>query len=344
MTWSLNSNSSSNTLNRKLFYFFRNLWILRHRLYSLLTVVIILPFLYATMSNVPPNVSTSGYKVLESNFLAQRIERLKLQLPVVPVATNQLENKKSFDFTALDIMDKLALGSINAGFIDPQKIKDIGYKLPVPERRGEVNEEERKKAESRTGKSLEELIPRPSAPTRVNFISFPKYKINAPIVYSSFDDHYKRDNDGTIDLMRPVDLSDINSPIQKRLEKGVVCLAITPFPGDYGNSYCVGHSSNFEFIQSDYNQVFKAIEKKGNPGEEFFIYDMYGRELKFRVFETKLIDEKDTEEAYKPFPGRRITTLQTSVVSYRPERGLQPYERWLVRGELICPDNNPCKE
>ena len=71
---------------------------------------------------------------------------------------------------------------------------------------------------------------------------------------------------------------------------------------------------------------------------------MYGRELTFRIFDTLVIEGDNATEAYKPFPGRRVLTLQTSIVSFREERGLYPYERWLIRAELVCPDGDICTE
>ena len=128
-------------------------------------------------------------------------------------------------------------------------------------------------------------------------------------------------------------------PIQIKLRDGVVHLTeeVHPYsvmPGEIGNSYIVGHSSNYSWVKSNYNEIFKPLEKRTQVGEEFIIYDKYGRELKFKVFETILIEETDTATAFKLFEGRRVVTLQTSVLTWRGGV-LIPTHRWLTRGELV---------
>ena len=116
---------------------------------------------------------------------------------------------------------------------------------------------------------------------------------------------------------------------------GIVHIAFTADPGDIGNSYIVGHSSNFSSVKSDYNTIFKPIESVSKPGEEFILWDDCGRELKFKVFETLRIEEGDVNEAYKIYPDKRVVTLQTSILTFVPGKGLTPTHRWLTRGELV---------
>lgn len=350
----------------------RRLWTMRYRVYSCLTILILIPLLYSSGSNAPQSVEATGYIVAEENILAQRLERVKRGGTVRRSTSSSAKNIRTnagdapttdfgedevlvsssissssssskipeveFDLTGQEITNNLLAVNINAGYISTDRLKDAGIALPIPEKKQtfEAGQEPKKPL------LLSEVVPIPESSERSNFLRFPAYNINAPIVDSTFDDLFGKNADGTTNFSSFVDTSDTNSPLQRKLQDGIVHLVFTPQPGELGNSYIVGHSSNFSYIRSNYNTIFKPIEGKGNPGEEFILYDTYGRELKFRVFESEMIEEKDVGQAYKPFPNRRVVTLQTSVVSYRPEQGYYPYQRWLVRGELICADNNPC--
>gem|GEM_PF-1440811 len=358
-----------NSINKKRFSL-RRLWILRYRVYSCLTILIIIPLLYSSGANLPQSVEATGYNVVDENMLAQRIERIKRTaivrrnsstassiseprldpngVPIVNIgdipalssssSSSSAPTELEVDTTGQELTSTLKAIGINAGYISTQRLKDANIPIPIKEKK-----ETFKIADVPVKPlSLNEVIPIPESAERNNFFRFQNYNINAPIVDTTFDDLFGKNPDGTTNFTDFRDTSDVNSPLQKKLQDGIVHLVFTPQPGELGNSYIVGHSSNFSFIKSSYNTIFKPIERKGTPGEEFIIYDTYGRELKFRVFETEDIEEGDIGEAYKPYPDRRVVTLQTSIVSYRPSKGLYPYERWLVRGELICSDGNPC--
>jgi hypothetical protein len=179
--------------------------------------------------------------------------------------------------------------------------------------------------------SVNQIIPIPKDPIKKNWISYPKYNIQTPLLYSGFDDLFEK-KDNNIDFSKLREQSEQDSPVQSKLNDGVVHIGFTVQPGEIGNSYIVGHSSNFDYIKSDYKTVFKPLESISQPGEEFLLYDQDGRELKFCTFETKEIAEADVEEAYKDFDNKRIVTLQTSILKFK-DGYLQPTHRWLTRGE-----------
>ena len=334
--------------------FLRLFWVHRFRLYAVITVCLCTPLLYSSNINVKNNISALGYTVTSSNFLAQKIEYNKLNpalpvLPPKPIETKPVpEAKVKFDFTSQDIMDKLkaSISTFQSGFINVNTLKDLNMPLPVPERIVEVTQKEAQLLKSKQGKLLDDIYPRPSATTRTNFITIPDYKINSPLIYAKFDEFFAKNPDGTFAFDdKPLDSSERQSPLQQLLRGGIVCLPFSPFPGELGNSYCAGHSSNHPDVISDYNEVLKPIEKKGKIGELIQVYDPYGRELTFKIFETEIIESDGAQKAYLPFPDhKRALTLQTSVVSYRPSNGWQVYQRWLVKAELVCPGGEVCKE
>lgn len=193
---------------------------------------------------------------------------------------------------------------------------------------------------------LAEIVPTPIKPEKFNYLYYPRFDVSANIVYSQ-----KNDFD-IIDDGKPCSQKSIATPIQKLVKLGIVHIYGSPLPGEVrypqdpveyygkdekgipqlgtgiGSSYIIGHSS--ECTQHAYTRIFAPLERASRPGEEFFIYDQVGRKLKFKVFESLEINDRDTKEAYKLFPNRRVVTLQTSIY-YNPFK----IHRWLTRGELV---------
>ena len=191
---------------------------------------------------------------------------------------------------------------------------------------------------------LSEVVKIPFNPERKNFLIFPKFNINTPIVYS--DSFSSQD---IIDPKDPCSQASMSTPFQQLVRKGVVHLWPSPKPGELynpnnnsyydqtdkkryyiGNSYLLGHSS--ECIAHEFSRVFAPLQDQSPLGENFFVYDEFGRQLKFRVFEAKEITSlgAGAVEAFKIFPNRRVLTLQTSKFYSNTN-----INRWIIRGELV---------
>lgn len=298
-----------------------SLWKLRYRFYAVISVLLLLPIISASSSTTPDAVDSVGYLATERTLLFTKVKKI------------------TYDPSSLrsaPIPDLTFAQSAVAGF----GLKDEQSNLS-------------REIRMRTA-SLDELIKRPSAPTRRNFLTYPQYNINVPIVMSRLEDLFETDKDGKLVISpdgsyveRKEDLNrngPESHPVQLLLKDGIVHIAFTPEPGEIGNSYIVGHSSNFANVKSAYNTIFKPLERISKPGEEFTIWDNYGRELKFKVFETREILEREAGIAYYgsgtgndiyTAEGRRVVTLQTSILEFVRGQGLQPTKRWLTRGELI---------
>jgi hypothetical protein len=194
-------------------------------------------------------------------------------------------------------------------------------------------------------RNLSNLLKVPENPENKNVLLYPQYGITVPIQYAGLKDLFETDDNG--ELLKDTEGKyvpiienvardgPLGVPIQKLLIGGIVHVGFTPLPGEIGNSYIVGHSSNFSSVASDYNYIFQPLERKSQVGEEFTIYDKDGRKLLFRVFETVEVLEADTETAFKTFGDKRVVTLQCSILEWVPGQGLQPTKRWLTRGELV---------
>jgi hypothetical protein len=300
---------------------------LKYRIFVIFVIILATPIMYANNANSPQSVEAIGYEVTSTNGLVSKISKTGFGLTkdslgqlAREIATSRVEfyffNNLNSDQEVLKNIQGVVTGQI-----------EKSRKLP-----------------------LNEIVPIPDNPQLVNFLRYPKYNINVPVQYASLKDLFqtnekgeflKDKNGGYVPFEEDVARDGpLGVPIQRLLIDGIVHIGFTPQPGEIGNSYIVGHSSNFSSVQSNYNYILKPIEQISQPGEEFYVYDKSGRELKFKVFETLKIDEKNTPEAYKDFGDKRVVTLQTSILSYctsavTGKYGYQPCERWLTRGELV---------
>ena len=122
--------------------------------------------------------------------------------------------------------------------------------------------------------TIDNLLPPESLPeipiAQGNFIKIEKITVNAPIVW---------------------DVSE--QDILDNLKNGVVHYKGTSRPGEGGNVFIVGHSSNYFWIKSDYNQIFALLDKLVNgdrieirKGTQSYFYD---------VTEKKVVSPKQVE-------------------------------------------------
>jgi Sortase domain len=291
----------------------RTFWSLRYKIYVLLLLVMVTPLLGFNNSNIPPSISFLGTKTI----------------PVYPWYSKVVRrNNDSIPNLVSDILnqDIVTSGEVTLATNDIEKtIQDqIKNNKNLP---------------------LDKLIPRPANPQLTSFLKYPEYPtVNAPVIWSKMTDLFESNDDGSLkknaigqfipieEKQEDIDRGNyLSVPIQRLLVDGTVHIAYTPEPGEVGNSYIIGHTSNFSSVNSSYNRVFAPFKEKSKVGEEFIVFDRYGRELTFRVFEVLTIGSEDTVTAYKKFEDRRVVTLQGSILDAQ----FQPTKRWLTRGELV---------
>jgi hypothetical protein len=306
-----NAHPHSRLLRKKTF------WSLRYKVYVAVLLVIVIPLIAFTNANVPATVSFIGAR----------------EIPINPIYTEVV--RRSNDSIAKLVNDIIDTNSI--------QVRDVGVAT------GDIEKSLEDQINRAKTLPLDKLIPRPANAKLKSFIKYPAYpSVSANIVWSELKDLFETNEDGSLKKNSagefiPIEekQEDIRAgnylsvPIQRLLVEGVVHLAWTIDPGEIGNSYIVGHTSNFSSVKSAYNFIFKPLERTSKVGEEFFIYDKYGRELKFRVFEVLDIDAENKEEikiAYRQYTDRRVVTLQGSILVNG-----QPTRRWLTRGELVFP-------
>jgi hypothetical protein len=292
----------------------RKWWNFRYRVISILLLFITLPILYANNSGSP--------KVVVANTTI---------LPSRSATTARSTISSSISQIAIDI----ANATVNLPFIPSFGSEDLLSRLDIVAQ---------KEGEAAKNRAIKDIVKAPENAELKDFLRYPKYDINVPIKYAGLTDMFQTDPSGELikdelgrllPIIENVDRDGpLSVPIQRLLVDGIVHIGFTALPGEVGNSYIVGHSSNFASVESNYNYIFKPLEKRSQLGDEFFVYDKDGRELKFRVFEVKEILEEDVQEAYKTFGEKRVVTLQCSILEWVKGYGLKPTKRWLTRGEL----------
>lgn len=102
-------------------------------------------------------------------------------------------------------------------------------------------------------------------------IVIPKIGVNSPIV--------------TVNSFEEAD-------IQAGLKNGVVRLGKMSSPGEPGNTFITGHSSNYWWDKGKYNYVFVLLDKL-QTGENLKVYDN-GNKFVYEVVAKKIVDPSDT--------------------------------------------------
>jgi Sortase domain len=314
---------------------FLHLWKLRYRLYAIIVIMLLPALLFAADANTKDSIPVdAGYRVVKSELLADQVTKIEsktlAKLETTKVAEEKTIEKKEEKFipefkNSVIIKD----GKISAFAQDGTDITKYFTNSALYQQyiKGTDNN-------GKPRQSLEEVVKKPEQGIKSSYLIYPKYRVQSPIQYGDFKDLFQTRTEGGFNFNGElIDQNPIEAPIQQKLKDGIVHLGYTVQPGDIGNSYIVGHSSNFGSVKSDYNTIFKPLESKTEEGEDFTIYDRFGRELKFCVFEALKIEEADIATAYKEFPGERVVTLQTSILGWKNGQ-LQATHRWLTRGKL----------
>lgn len=347
----------------------RKLLYLRYRVYAICVIFFSVFIVNQDTTNavktlVPANSLT--YKISNQNVFAKQIETY--QGPESDKISKIIHRDK-------DTLYVTKSAKLSTGGEEYNKYKNYGYTFKTPAvdlrnfsnytpeeltqigvdpKLSNVNKKDNQPAEliaPPAPPELNDIIRAPANPERKNFIDFPKFNIKAPILYTAPSDVYYTNSDGTVDYNRPI-LDDPNAaargnytstPLLRMLVDGVIHMGGipgVPMPGELGNAYIAGHSSNYSSVQSPYNEVFAPLVDRVQAGDEFYVYDQQGRKLTFRIFGTDTIHFQDNPElAYKrddpEYANRRIMTLQTCKSEWIPGQGWQPTLRYLVRAELV---------
>ncbi|GAB0175121.1 MAG: hypothetical protein HHAS10_10000 [Candidatus Altimarinota bacterium] len=131
-----------------------------------------------------------------------------------------------------------------------------------------------------------------------NRIVIPKIGKNIPLVDVTVD------HGASFETMHEV--------FMEELRKGVVRYPGTAEPGTLGNAFIFGHSSNFPWVKSEYNDVFALLDKL-EKGDEIIIY-YYQKKFVYKVTEHREVKPGDV----KTLESRDKTKKELSLMTCWP--------------------------
>lgn len=156
-------------------------------------------------------------------------------------------------------------------------------------------------------------------------IAIPKIGVTAPIIYPT-----------TID----------EKELQSYLPQGVVHYYGTANPGEVGNSFITGHSSNYWWIKGNYNYVFLNLDKL-TVGDQAKIY-RNGKKYIYAVTGTSVVDPTDTSVlAATDTPTLTLMTCTPPGTNWKRlivklDQVSPKYEKpQLVTKQVVAPKNLP---
>lgn len=114
---------------------------------------------------------------------------------------------------------------------------------------------------------------------------------------------------------------------QAALQNGVVHYPGTAMPGEYGNDYIFGHSSDYIWSSGKYKTVF-AVLPRIKLGAEIKLSNSSGDVFLYIVTLSKVVDANDVSWLSQGDRTKKLLTLQTS---YPLGTALR---RWIVQAEM----------
>lgn len=128
-----------------------------------------------------------------------------------------------------------------------------------------------------------------------NRIIIPKIGKNIPLV--------------NVELGGNFDFDHMENIFMDELQKGVVRYPGTALPGQVGNAFIFGHSSNYPWIQGNYNDVFALLDNL-SAGDDIIVY--YNQmKYTYRVQEKTIVKPGDVKALQSRDPEKKELSLMT---------------------------------
>ncbi|MDD3120133.1 MAG: class E sortase, partial [Candidatus Gracilibacteria bacterium] len=176
-----------------------------------------------------------------------------------------------------------AYSSIITTYLNPSKIKASGQEIFNSLNSGKINvyaKEEEKESESI--KKMKEKILSNKYDDKKNYLNpenlvLEKEEISMNVDIAPYENRVIIPKIGkniplvNVDIRRSLDKINIQDIFAEELKKGVIRYPGTGTPGDVGNVFIFGHSSNLPWIKGDYNDVFALLDNLEN-GDEIIAY------------------------------------------------------------------------
>lgn len=104
-------------------------------------------------------------------------------------------------------------------------------------------------------------------------------------------------------------VNELHDIFMEELEDGVVRYPGSALPGEAGNSFIFGHSSNFPWLPGEYNEVFALLDKVVFDDEIIVYYDQ--KKYVYKVREKRVVKPWDTSVLRNQNKDRKLITLMT---------------------------------
>ncbi len=130
-----------------------------------------------------------------------------------------------------------------------------------------------------------------------------------------------------VDHDEKASFSELQDVFMEELKNGVVRYPGTALPGQKGNLFIFGHSSNYPWIKSDYNDVFALLDTLQN-GDEIIVY-YNQKKYTYTITDRVVVKPGDVEVLNSRDPSKKEISLMTCWPIGTT------LERMIVFGELV---------
>jgi sortase A len=119
----------------------------------------------------------------------------------------------------------------------------------------------------------------------------PQSNLSLPVLLEDSRDQSSQIEISKISIDAPINWDVPEANILESLKSGVAQYQGTSHPGEGGNVFIVGHSSNYFWVKSDYNRVFSLLDKL-SPGDRIKIRKS-GLVYNYDVVSSRVVSPED---------------------------------------------------
>lgn len=128
-----------------------------------------------------------------------------------------------------------------------------------------------------------------------------------------------------IDIKAPVTWNGNSDNVQELLAKGVVHITGSAKPGEPGNVYITGHSSDVWWTDGDYKTVFSLLDKVENDDE--IVIRSNGKNYLYKVYKKEVIDKENVKDYITTDKAQSLTIMTCYPVGTNWRRLMVQAER-----------------
>jgi len=189
-------------------------------------------------------------------------------------------------FTLLTITNWSSYSTVLSAYINPDALKTSGNEILSTLDKSKItvyaNEEIDTEAQQETADSLKKKLTESNTVIREDRFSPKKLitgaaKLDINLDIAPYDNRIIIPKIGKniplvdVGINSSFDFDHIENIFMRELEKGIVRYPGTAKPGEKGNSFIFGHSSNYPWMKGEYNSVFALLDEL-SFGDEIIVY------------------------------------------------------------------------